>query len=471
MRTAAIVVLGLVLVWGSSAESQRRQPAPPAEEPTLLELLSQRVATRIAEPLAGRRGSVLIEVRTDLAPGAPDAAGLANALVSPLVDALRASGRFWVVQREDGHAESDEDAARRAAARGFDVLARIVIRSSATHLAIDGGVYDAGPRGLHRALAPRPTRIGGVLLRAAIDAQLRTFVGGRQRVTDRTLAARSVPLPSKGYAALAGSDLDGDGTAELVFATPAGVEIARLARGGASAAIVARASWPEVPRAAVPSRRFLAVAAPADRAVLLRTSAHAKAIEVRLDGGAAALAAVDGPCGADAYPLADGCAVPAAGRDYFRAQIAGREDRGVVPDPSPASFYARVSDAVRQPNGAMLAFEAVATARGRLATRVGAQRDAAAGFGAALAMADLDGDGMPELLASSDASIGAGDRISILRVRPTGTVVSIWQSEPLAGSVLIAASADVDGDGAPELLAIEEPPLGTDAPARLWVVR
>jgi len=49
-------------------------------------------------------------------------------------------------------------------------------------------------------------------------------------------------------------------------------------------------------------------------------------------------------------------------------------------------------------------------------------------------------------------------------------VTTIWTSEAIEGSILIAGTGDLDADGRPELLAVEEPPAGEAGNAYLWVV-
>jgi len=119
----------------------------------------------------------------------------------------------------------------------------------------------------------------------------------------------------------------------------------------------------------------------------------------------------------------------------------------------------------------VLDVEAVVTPAGRLAVRVGARPGGAVAYGTALALADLEDDGIAELLASGPGLSGEGDRLALLRVRESAQVLAVWQSDVLAGDIWIAASADLDDDGLEELLAVEEPARGSTEPARLWIVQ
>jgi hypothetical protein len=81
------------------------------------------------------------------------------------------------------------------------------------------------------------------------------------------------------------------------------------------------------------------------------------------------------------------------------------------------------------------------------------------GVGSGSALADLDGDGTPELVLSSTRTVGVEDEVRVLTLAEAdalaarqGLVVEAspaWQ-QPLAGRALVAASGDLDGDGADE---------------------
>ncbi|HEU4383811.1 MAG TPA: VCBS repeat-containing protein [Anaeromyxobacteraceae bacterium] len=85
------------------------------------------------------------------------------------------------------------------------------------------------------------------------------------------------------------------------------------------------------------------------------------------------------------------------------------------------------------------------------------------GVGAGLALADLDGDGEPELVAS-DAAAGIEDRVRVLRL-PSGQAVH--ESASLPGSILAGAAADLTGDGRDDAVLCASLPDGT---SELWLV-
>ena len=67
-----------------------------------------------------------------------------------------------------------------------------------------------------------------------------------------------------------------------------------------------------------------------------------------------------------------------------------------------------------------------------------------AGVGVGFALADLDGDGAAELVASAPSASGE-DRVRVLT--PPGRAAAGLRVRPLAGAILAAAGGDLTGDG------------------------
>ncbi|HEY8431835.1 MAG TPA: hypothetical protein VIL20_25825, partial [Sandaracinaceae bacterium] len=355
------------------------------------------------------------------------------------------------------------DAPLRAARLGYDVLVDVAIRAAGNFLLVEGASFATEPEARH----------GSFSLRTRMDADLRSYLGGLSRVTERTVVARAAALPARGYLAMAAADLDGDGTTELALITASAVSIVRLgtARAGLRLVEVARAAPPpELPAAPWRARRPVATAVRRDASVIARSSELAAPMSITLDGGALAVARARGPCPDAAFPIDAGCAELVPGRDFFDDEMVRLGAEGPTPHGAPGSFFAHAWRALRTREGEVVRYEAIVTPNGRLAVRIGERSVGAVGYGTALAMADLDDDGTAELLASGPQPAGGGDRLTLLRAFPRGALHVVWRSEPLAGSVWIASSGDLDADGLEELLAIEEP-ADPRSHARLWIVR
>jgi len=86
------------------------------------------------------------------------------------------------------------------------------------------------------------------------------------------------------------------------------------------------------------------------------------------------------------------------------------------------------------------------------------------GVGAGFALADLDGDGEPELVASS-AVPGPRDRVRVLR--HGARVAVVFESADVEGALLSGAAADVTGDGLDDAVLAAALPGGA---TQLWLL-
>ncbi|MEZ4251313.1 MAG: FG-GAP-like repeat-containing protein [Polyangiales bacterium] len=305
-----------------------------------------------------------------------------------------------------------------------------------------------------------------------LDAPLRRHVAALPALTESTVVQRAFLLPSRDYLALAVTDLGDDGPNELVLLRADGVlEVFRLGsdgRGRTRIFPVAEAPLPAAPRPGLGSPRPFGMLTPDEGSVLVAFRDRDAIFRAHLEGRSLVVEVVDDAlCPPGAMPMADACAMPVDARDYFASQLLSRTGLP-APARAPTSFYSRTRRRLHRADGSWGDVEAVVTPRGRLAVRTDARVVGVMGHGSALAMDDVDGDGQVELLASSD---GTGPEVlHVFRVRADGGLRALWRSEPLEGSVFVAHAGDLDLDGSPELLAIEEPrdPGGR---ASLWVVR
>ncbi|MCC6876110.1 MAG: hypothetical protein IT378_17510 [Sandaracinaceae bacterium] len=345
----------------------------------------------------------------------------------------------------------------------------MTVRAQGNFLVIDGSVWRTELGRWSDRLAYRPLRLATIFARMRLDVELRRYVGALPRLDEQSVVARAGELPAGGYVAMAAADVDMDGRTELVMVRAADVTVLRVspARGALRIEHVARLDFPSgTPTAPSRRRRVVASARGDGDGVVLRTSEHARTFRLGWQEDHPELAPAQSSCAQDLFPMGDACARLVEGRDFFEPRVL---ERGVEHE-TPGSFYTRVARPIRTAEGGTVLYEAIVTPHGRLAARAGDRPIGAAGYGASLALADLDDDGSPELLTSSARNVGAGDQLALLRILPRGALHVVWRSPELEGSVLVTCAADVDDDGVEEMLAIEEP-AGTGARARLWVLR
>jgi hypothetical protein len=86
------------------------------------------------------------------------------------------------------------------------------------------------------------------------------------------------------------------------------------------------------------------------------------------------------------------------------------------------------------------------------------------GVGAGFALADIDGDGEVEVVASS-AVPGPTDRVRVLR--PGAAAETAFTSAPVDGAFLAGAAADLTGDGIDDAVLAAVLP---DGRTRLWLL-
>ena len=424
-----------------SASLDASNAAVPASESSFAQL--ERWLTASATPHADDVASIELDARWPA--NSPDVAGLERRLRDAL-PTPRPDGRTRLVLRAqlvDGRLALELEAG--ATSRGW--LARLLGLRAANETA---------------------------RLSVSLDAPLRRHVAALPALTDATVVQRAFLLPSRDYLALAVTDLGDAGPNELVLLRADGsIEIFRLgadASGRTRIFPIAESRLPTTPPGGLGAPRAFGVITPDDTSALVATRDRSAIHRILLEGRALRIETVDDAlCPPTALPLPDACALPVDSRDYFASELLARTGHP-PPARAPTSFYARVRRTLHRADGTLADVEAVVTPRGRLAVRTDARVVGVMGHGAALGADDVDGDGQIELLASSDRDLGAGDVLHLFRVRADGGLRALWRSEPLEGSVMVGGSGDLDLDGAPELLAIEEP-RDPNGRATLWVVR
>lgn len=328
-----------------------------------------------------------------------------------------------------------------------------------------GGTRSAG-RGMSRWIAAlgalavlaasSPVRAGDVRdFLADLTARLEAAAAARRptppvpvavRFRDRRLASLDVGAP---LLALAGAPLDDSPGAELIVLTAREVLIVKPL---ASAPVLARAPLggePAAPRPRAPMGTLALEATPAGLAIVARSSDQADGVVLVLEGGA--LVARERRPG---FPLCGGVAELVPGK----ARFAGDRMRwpGAPPLAVPAEFAAAACfTGLRDPLGYPRLASGVLDDAGRLALSCrgpdgpcpGPASGEALAAGTAFAVIDLDRDGAPELARTRASGPGDLDEVVVLDAGGERT------RRRFHGGVVGLVAADLDGDGADELVA------------------
>jgi hypothetical protein len=397
-----------------------------ARAPAALVAAADALAAEVGAPPDGRRAVLLaVEAR-------PPA--LARLAETALEAALAARG-YAVTPHRGG---ADPEGAARAARQDWLLRVRAGLVPGARELALVGELVPAWSsfflqrRPEARAVPPRV-----VQARAAADPE--TLVVAREGRPAGSPFATVRPLARLEGRVLALAVGDGgDGRVVIAAATPERLSVL-LADGAPLAARDA------VPGQAAPVRDPAATLAVGDFGggrIALRRAGAARGEVLALHEGRLE------PAGAlDAAPLCAGEAGAlfgafAAGTGVLEDRLAPRVD----PEARPRSER-RLYGVAAAPRGGRIAFAALGTDL-RLEL-LGPDLSPAAPSGAlatgsGFALADLDGDGTAELVASSPTP-GEPDRLRVLA--PLARAPLLFESPPVAGAVLAGAGGDVTGDG------------------------
>ena len=410
----------------------------------------------------GRDHSTIETLRAALREGAP-------AIASDGVGRTLRVESHWPARspRADGLAEELAEAVTEA-------LTEAAATGGDAELVLD---LSADDRELRVALVPREAEVSwwrALFFRPAatrrwrvpLDAELRSFVDRRPAASRSALEVTSAPLPESGYLAV-GTIRGEPSEPPMVLVVGADdVSVFRLREGRrrASLGLIGRAERPPGPRPGVAARRAFATLAIEDASATVQWRDRTPAYQLRW--APLRLEPVsDRECPELAHRMADACAEPVDGRDYFASALVAREGHP-APRAASSSFYARWQGWVRRSDGSVADVEVVVNPRGRLVARTGRRELGLQGHGAALGAGDLDSDGHVEILVSGDQESGDRDELGLLRLQADGGLRRLWSQE-VAGRVRVAGSGDLDGDGVPALFAIAE----EGGRSTLWIVR
>ncbi len=425
-----------------------------ADDAGALARAAEDLAARVAEGWTARETIAL-------AVSAPGAAGLAAPLETALAGALARRGATVAPLRRAALADP-EGAAR---ALGADRLLRVTagLVPGRRELALAAEVIPTRPNFfLQRAREVRPagSRLVSVSVPADAAVLLLARPDARPGPAAPALFVRPIFRIGERVLALAAGDAAGDGSTAILVVTPGAASL-----HAPDGAVVARR---ELGPPASPVRRPAAAAAVGDFGggrVAWRLAGAAAGEVAELSAGA-----LRGVASLAAAPLWAG----EAGRVFGaflpgKAALADLALPAIDPDARPRSAR-EIAAFAGAPHSGRVAFGTVSS--DGVLTLLGPDLEPwgrpVPGVGAGLALADLDGDGEPEVVASL-AEAGPTDRVRVLRLpeRIGGETSTVLESPALPGSILAGAAADLTGDGIDDAVVAAVMPSGV---SQLWLV-
>jgi hypothetical protein len=406
---------------------------------------------RAAEELAASLAEDVAPDRVALSVSAPGAEGLAEPFAAALAGALARRGLAPLPLRGR---DPPEPAAR---AQGADRLVRVRLALSAGGRDLVAAAEVLGLREnffLQRARVPVETR----LHTSAVPADAASRALARQVGARRLPPPVLVPLFAVPERVLALAVLEAGDGATLLAATTEG--LALLSTAGQRLGF-----RPAPPPPAGPGLREPAAALAAGDfgggRIAWQPAGAAEAEVLSVEGGR-----LEAVARLPAAPLAAGgggtlFGAFAPGLPAFQDRIATGVEAGDQPRSARLLLGAA---AAPHPGRAAFALLRDDDAAEILDASLALARPAVEGVGAGFALADLNGDGEPELVASS-AEPGPGDRVRVLRLFPA--TETVFQSQAVPGAILAAAAGDLTGDGVDDAVLAAVQPGGE---TRLWLL-
>jgi hypothetical protein len=225
--------------------------------------------------------------------------------------------------------------------------------------------------------------------------------------------------------ALGAADLDGDGKGELYAVTPREVVVLVAREHGVHE--LGRAQFGG--ELAVPASRDPVGAAARDGdAMVAAVSTWQHGLRVQLRGGRV-MAATDAVAG---FPVCAQRLALVPGRNYFA-------DAG-------GALYAGQCRDVIDATGRSVRTSALLAPTGKLAVTVGDEHREYTGVGVAFELADIDRDGVPEVITSGSGAPGDADAVRVVAFG--GDEKKPVFRKTFAGGVVGIAAVDLDGNGA-----------------------
>ena len=425
-------VLGLVVALTAAAAA----PVGPASTIERLseEIRAQLLKTQPEAPVAMVfDGAPLVLARSV---ATVTAAKLASAKLAPLV------------------LEPGADLEARAHERGARTILRVTVSLESQKLVARGDSYSVWANFWSGRSASRSPRSGLIVAALEADAEALTLAGAALPATaahstleiKASVLAKFVGLP----AAMASGDVDGDGRAEVVVLVNEEVLVF-----GADGRGLGRYDLAAAPPAAVPTRDVFGVVAVLSGPRVVAWSAKRARAEVLTwsNGGLR-------PAGFTDSVVIDGLGVKLEpGLDSLSAEViwSGSRTISLGAGPQVTSSRGPLTLLVMPDGSAALARGVAPTAK-------------MSGVGAGSTLADLDGDGVTEVVLSGNHTAG-DDEVRVLSITALDAVAArsgtmaeataAWQSPLTRGRALAATAADLDGVKGDEVILATSLPDGT----------
>ncbi len=393
-------------------------------------------------------GSIVAAVALESDVPAPHGSELVSKAVALLAGALGPEVRA-------GRSPATLDTARADAASASSfVLLKVQIAHGEIRLSAD--VYPVVHNVWDRARNPSPGPIAHGYASARIDAEVRSFLGPIPLVATETLR---VPLPEPEVLALLCDDIDDDGALEVVAASRRNVLVGRFRNQRFDT--LRKASWDTYASIApVPWRQpLMSIASPEPGLIDLGSTDRARA--VRIDAALVARAYLAG----FPVPLPSGSACVRVDAGTLDNRFSPCTSDAQVPSWSEAPFTFDASAATSLVRGdgrldGVMGVRRVADATVVLRDTQGRTANVS-NVGAQIALADLDLDGDPELLASRNVLNAAQDAV-VVRTWSQQGVQELW-SKPVPQGVSAVTACPPEGGGMRAIIVASS--------TELWLIR
>ncbi|TSC23684.1 VCBS repeat-containing protein [Corallococcus sp. Z5C101001] len=436
----SLLSLLLALAFAVPARADMDEAAPPA---------SARLALAVADAI--RNAPAEAPVALCLTGSSAELRQAFGTLLAARLSALQLGPVVLEVPPERAEAAAREQGARSLARLRLDVEGgELVARGDVlgTWVNFWSGRTPTRPPKPAAAVAEGVEADAAVLALASVAPQGTgvTGTGPQPRRPVRLLGAVFARLEAP-LGALASGDLDGDGRDEVAVLTEH--EVVVFAADGR---VLARRELEGAPSAAVTREPFGALAVLAGPPRLAAWSTRLARGEVLVLDRAKGVLRPSGTL--DAAPLGSaerGAFVP--GQTVFAPELRLADGRGLtVPAPFGTASFAPPRMLFVHADGTAALYARPTSAPARLS-----------GLGAGSALADLDGDGVPELLTTSPQLQPAPDTLRVLSLTPDAPMAHepLWQGALPSGRALFVVTADLDGDKRREVIVGSWKPDGT----------